>query len=398
MTMELGHGSARSTAMRLASVDGAPDRSAIMERAAATAREMLEMDMSYIADTREGTQRYVCVTGDGDSFGAHPSTAVPLEGTYCGLLLQGRLDNVVSDTSREPIVAELPITSSGRIGAYIGVPVVLANGETYGTFCCLSHEPAPELRDRDVRFLKVLAQLVADQLEEEERVRGLHRLEVRAGNVGALLTALEARDGYTGEHSTAVVELALSVGRRLGLDTAELSDLECAALLHDIGKIGVPDAILGKPGTLSAEEWAEMRRHPEIGANIVASMPALSHLAPTIRAEHERWDGGGYPDGLKEHQIPLTAQIVFVCDAFHAMTSDRPYRAALPVQAAIAELEQNAGTQFSPRVVEATLATIAATLMLADSDPDAFGLTRGHAERTRATTKPATKPLGVGTT
>jgi HD-GYP domain-containing protein (c-di-GMP phosphodiesterase class II) len=281
---------------------------------------------------------------------------VPLEGTYCELLLDGRLDNVVRDSSREAIVADLPITAEGGIGAYIGVPVMLSDGAVYGTFCCLSHEPMPELRDRDVQFLKVLAQLVAHQVEEDARVRELRRLEMAAGNVSALLVALAARDGYTEQHSTAVVDLALAVGRRLGLDSAALADLEHAALLHDIGKIGVPDAILGKPGTLDATEWVEMRRHPQIGEAIVASMPALSHLAPVIRAEHERWDGGGYPDGLVGRQIPLAARIVFACDAYHAMISDRPYRAALPREEAIAEIERNAGTQFDPDAAAATIA------------------------------------------
>jgi HD-GYP domain-containing protein (c-di-GMP phosphodiesterase class II) len=296
------------------------------------------------------------VTGAGDSFGARADESVPLEGTYCELLLDGRLDNVVRDSSREAIVADLPITAEGGIGAYIGVPVMLSDGAVYGTFCCLSHEPMPELRDRDVQFLKVLAQLVAHQVEEDARVRELRRLEMAAGNVSALLVALAARDGYTEQHSTAVVDLALAVGRRLGLDSAALADLEHAALLHDIGKIGVPDAILGKPGTLDATEWVEMRRHPQIGEAIVASMPALSHLAPVIRAEHERWDGGGYPDGLVGRQIPLAARIVFACDAYHAMISDRPYRAALPREEAIAEIERNAGTQFDPDAAAATIA------------------------------------------
>src|SRR5215210_295801 len=149
----------------------------ILERAAATAREMRDMDMAFISETRAGTQDYVCVAGDAGSFGIGPGGSIPLTGSYCRLMLEGRLDNVVRDTSREPLVAQLPATADARIGAYIGVPIVLSDGETYGTFCCLNHEPVPELRDRDVRFLKVLAQLVADQLEDEQRARELQRLE-----------------------------------------------------------------------------------------------------------------------------------------------------------------------------------------------------------------------------
>jgi len=332
----------------------------VLQRAAETAREMLGMDMSYVAETRSGEQAYVCLAGDGPSFSAAAGATVPLEGTYCDLMLQGRLANLVRDSSREPLVADLPITGDGRIGAYVGVPVVLASGETYGTFCCLSHEPVSELREREVRFLEVLAQLVADQIDERERLEEIRRREVAAGSVGALLAALAARDGYTEEHSLAVVELALAVGRRLGLDDAGLADLERAALLHDVGKLGIPDAILRKPGALTAQEWSQMRRHPVIGERIVASMPALAHLAPVVRAEHERWDGGGYPDGVGGDRIPLAARIVLACDAFHAMTSDRPYRAAMPVPDAVAEIRRNVGTQFCPVATPTVIEVIGA--------------------------------------
>jgi diguanylate cyclase (GGDEF)-like protein/PAS domain S-box-containing protein len=173
-------------------------------------------------------------------------------------------------------------------------------------------------------------------------------LALRASNVAALLSALHARDGYTVDHSQEVVSLALAVGRELQLEERELLDLESVALLHDIGKIGISDAVLRKPDKLSEAEWAEMQRHPDIGADIVAAMASLSYLAPLIRAEHERWDGHGYPNGLQEEEIPLLSRIVFVCDAYHAMTSDRPYRPALAHGAALREIKSNAGSQFCP--------------------------------------------------
>ncbi len=176
-----------------------------------------------------------------------------------------------------------------------------------------------------------------------------HGLVLKASNVGALLSALHARDGYTEDHSQAVVSLALAVGRELGLDERALRDLESVALLHDIGKIGICDAVLHKPGSLSEEEWTEMYRHPDIGAEIVAAVPSLSYLAPVIRAEHERWDGRGYPNGLEGEQIPLLSRIVFACDAYHAMTSDRPYRRALTHTVALGEITSNAGSQFCPQ-------------------------------------------------
>jgi HD-GYP domain-containing protein (c-di-GMP phosphodiesterase class II) len=138
----------------------------------------------------------------------------------------------------------------------------------------------------------------------------------------------------------------------------EVEEVEQAALLHDIGKMGIPDSILRKPGPLDEEERELMREHPGIGERIVGSVEGLSHLAPVIRAEHERRGGKGYPDGLSGEEIPLASRIAFSCDAFHAMTSDRPYRKAMGVPAALAELESNAGTQSCPRVVRALLEVV----------------------------------------
>ena len=135
------------------------------------------------------------------------------------------------------------------------------------------------------------------------------------------------------------MELALAVAAELGMDGDAATAVGQVALLHDIGKVGVPDAILRKPGGLTAPEWDVMREHPAIGARIVDAIGSLSHLAPAVRAEHERWDGGGYPDGLAGEDVPLASRICLVCDAWHAMTSDRPYRRALTEAEARVELE-----------------------------------------------------------
>jgi len=327
----------------------------LIDRALEAAREMLGMDAAYLADMRRGLQHYRHVAGDGESFDIQAGSATPLDGTYCEAMLQGRLDGVVRDASEHVVARRLQLTHRASIGSYIGVPVRLRDGELYGTFCCLSHAPSPSLRERDVRFMRVLAKLVAHQLEREARVSHEWRIAAATGSVQALMAGLEARDGYTELHSRAVVELAVSIGRRLGLSESRLTDLKWAAQLHDIGKIGIPDAILRKQGELAEEEWEQMRRHPEIGERIIASTPTLSHLAPAIRAEHERWDGSGYPDGLSRTRIPLASRIVLVSDAYHAMTSDRPYRAALRAEIARAELERHAGSQFCPAVVPAAL-------------------------------------------
>ena len=177
----------------------------------------------------------------------------------------------------------------------------------------------------------------------------------------ALLAAVNARDSYTAMHSREVVTLARGVARRLGLDDAETSEVEHIALLHDLGKIAIPDAILRKPGPLTSHEQMLMRQHPVVGAQILGSMPELSHLAPAARAEHERWDGGGYPDGLTGEQIPIASRITLVCDAYHAMTSNRPYRRAMSAAAARDEIRREAGAQFCPHAAAALLDVLAPT-------------------------------------
>ena len=169
----------------------------------------------------------------------------------------------------------------------------------------------------------------------------------------ALAQALEERDRYTGEHSESVVDLTARVGESLALQSDEIALIRTAALLHDIGKVGIPDGILHKPGPLDEREWEIMRQHPAIGERILRALPGMGSIARIVRHEHERWDGGGYPDGLAGEAIPIGARIILACDAYHAMTSDRPYRRAMSHRDAMAELTGNAGTQFDPRVVEA---------------------------------------------
>ena len=192
------------------------------------------------------------------------------------------------------------------------------------------------------------------QFENAAAVERLYR-----ETLGSLSNALEAKDGYTGAHAQEVCSLAVSVARRLGLATAGLQAVELGALLHDIGKIRVPESILNKPGALTDEEWDVMRTHPEAGETILAPIASLRQVLPIVRGSHERWDGRGYPDGLAGEDIPVGARIVAVCDAFRAMVEPRPYRPALGREAALEELAANAGGQFDPGCVEALLAVLA---------------------------------------
>ena len=330
----------------------------LLDRILTTASEQLGMEVAFISELVEGQIVFRSLGGDAESFGFAEGVGTALEASFCRRVIEGRIPSVVQDVGEDEEVRNLGVTRESRIGSYVGVPLQLSDGRLFGTLCCMSHSPDPSLRERDVEFMNVLARLISDHIEREESESERRRLEIRATGVGALLVALEARDGYTGEHSQAVVELSMAVARRMGLSEEEVADVERAALLHDVGKIGVSDSILNKPGPLDEGEWEQMREHPAIGERIVARIEGLVHLAPVLRAEHERYDGKGYPDGLEDEDIPLASRIVFACDAFHAMTSDRPYRRAIGIRAALAELESNAGTQFCPRTVPALLEVI----------------------------------------
>lgn len=177
--------------------------------------------------------------------------------------------------------------------------------------------------------------------------------EVERAMLKSLLVALKTRDADTYDHSKRTVKISLLLGQECGLDQIEMRSLELGALLHDIGKIGVPDNVLRKPAKLNDFEWAMMRRHPYLGQEILRGLTFLDDARTIVAQHHEKWDGSGYPLGLRGEEIDLGARILFVADAFDAMTSDRVYRQAKSYDEAVAELDSCAGTHFDPRVVAA---------------------------------------------
>ena len=174
--------------------------------------------------------------------------------------------------------------------------------------------------------------------------------------VHQFVAALEAKDQITRDHVVRTAEMAIRVGERFQLDGRSLRDLGLAALLHDVGKLGVPEAVLTKPSRLTPEEYEIVKRHAVEGERMLAAERTLASVAPLVRSHHERIDGAGYPDGLTGDEIPLASRIIAVCDAFDAMTNDRQYRSALPVGLAFAVLSENAGTQWDPNVIQHAMA------------------------------------------
>jgi diguanylate cyclase (GGDEF)-like protein len=229
-----------------------------------------------------------------------------------------------------------PFTVDGRWGV---IAVATPTTETYG--------------DRELQLLRGLAQQTKLAFQNALSYERLERTFL--STVEALANALEASDANVSSHARWITDLALKVGVELGLEPRALKRLELGALFHDIGKIGIPAAILAKPGPLTPEERAIVETHPVLGERILAPIEQLAEVGKIVRSCHERFDGDGYPDGLAAEDIPIESRIVFACDAFHAMTTDRPYREAQGCAEARRRLAEAAGTQFDPLVVEALL-------------------------------------------
>ncbi|MFL5955277.1 MAG: diguanylate cyclase [Gaiellaceae bacterium] len=207
------------------------------------------------------------------------------------------------------------------------------------------------IEDRQLRLLAGLAHQAKLAIESAEHYESLERTFL--STVAALANALEAKDEYTSTHARWITDMSLLVGKELALDRESLKRLELGALFHDIGKIGIPSEILQKPGPLTDEEFEVVKEHPELGEKILAPIDRLADVRPIVRSCHERWDGLGYPDGKSGDDIPVESRIVLVCDAFHAMVTDRPYRMRLPAEEAVRRLRESAGTQFDPAAVDA---------------------------------------------
>ena len=206
-------------------------------------------------------------------------------------------------------------------------------------------------------ILPLFALLSVFSRERRARLEQLIELnDAYRGTALVLGDVVESDDAYTGEHCKSVVQLALDVADALGLDAHGRRYVEFGALLHDVGKLAVPKEIINKPGELDDREWTIIKMHTIEGQRLLDRVGGtMREVGAIVRSSHERWDGSGYPDGLKGEEIPLEARIVSACDAFNAMTTTRAYRRAMPLEAAVAELRQNAGTQFDPAVVDALL-------------------------------------------
>lgn len=255
----------------------------------------------------------------------------------------------------------VPLRALTRMHVLACVPLVGSNGR-FGHMLLFSRHQA-HLDEGRQETLETLSKSFSVALENVLVTRQIESVRASRDSahesiLRAMVAALELRDQETEGHTQRVTRISMQLGELLGLQGDELRNLEHGALLHDIGKIGIPDSILHKPGPLSASEWEIMRRHPQYAYDILSPLPHLSHALDVPYCHHERFDGSGYPRGLEGVDIPLSARIFAVVDVYDAMTTERPYRPALPEDYAIAHLRSHSGTHFDPQVVDAFTALI----------------------------------------
>jgi putative nucleotidyltransferase with HDIG domain len=243
-----------------------------------------------------------------------------------------------------------PLNLLGRFA--IGVFPIFRENAIVAALVCVQTGPEP-LGDLDIQNARQIADQLAIALSNVKLIEALEQLHW--GTLTALARAIDAKSGWTAGHSERVTRMALRIGRAMGLTAHDLKIMHRGGLLHDIGKIGTPPAILDKAGKLTPEEMKTMREHVEVGLRILEPIPGLNESLPIVAEHHEWFDGSGYPKGISGTQINLYARIFAVADSYDAVTSDRPYRKGLPVEEAVAMIRERSGSQFDPGVVKTFL-------------------------------------------
>jgi HD-GYP domain-containing protein (c-di-GMP phosphodiesterase class II) len=276
----------------------------------------------------------------------------PLRDGVNGRVARTGVSALVTDTRDDPDYIERDPKTDPR--SELSVPI-LVDGAVWGVLNIEAPEPAA-FGEADAVLVEAIASSLGSSMHRAMLVADLQ--QTFTTTLTALMSTVEAKDDYTASHEQQVADLTQRVALRLGLSASRASDVRYAALLHDVGKVAVPSEILLKPGPLDDEQWQVMRGHAAAGGKLVASIPAFAHLAPAVRASHERWDGDGYPDGLAGEQVPLAARIIAACDTYEAIVTDRPYRPARSPAEAAQELRRVTGSQLDARVVDALLAEL----------------------------------------
>jgi len=266
------------------------------------------------------------------------------EGTFAYYVWKNKKDMMTNRFQEEEFISN---EIKKETGLHAAICVVIAlRGNLYGTICVGYRDRRKKFNEEDLRFLKLVAHKIATNI---------YYTTISNETIETLVNSIEARDKYTRGHSRRVAEYARYIAKVMGFGSDFQRDIFTAGLFHDVGKIGIPDIVLLKPGKLSPNEYKIMKLHPVFSYEILKDMDTLKPVLGGIRAHHERWDGTGYPDGLKGEEIPVSGRILAVADAFDAVTTDRPYRKAMTLSEAERELVRNSGIQFDPEIIKKVL-------------------------------------------
>jgi HD-GYP domain-containing protein (c-di-GMP phosphodiesterase class II) len=330
------------------------DRSDVEEMAQLVVDELHETFAFYLAAIQrlddDGVLRLVVARGPlAEVMTEFLLTEQPVSQGVNGKVARSGHTLLVRDTRADPDYIVRDPTTDPR--SELAVPV-LVDGSVWGVLNIEAAEPGA-LAEADAVLVEAIATSLGVAVHRARLVADLE--SAFTTTLAALTSTVEAKDDYTACHGEDVAVLAERVALRMSLSSAQARDVRYAAMLHDLGKVAVPSEILLKPGPLTDEEWATMRSHAAIGGELVGRIDAFAHLAPAVRASHERWDGAGYPDGLAGEEIPLVARIIAACDTYDAIVTDRPYRPARSAHEACAELGRVAGAQLDRRVVDAVI-------------------------------------------
>jgi HD-GYP domain-containing protein (c-di-GMP phosphodiesterase class II) len=313
------------------------------------AEEVMEAETSSVFRIDEEKRDLYFIIARGEKGQAAKEIRVPIGKGIVGWVAKHGKSLLVSDVTKDPRWFKGVDKKTKFVTKSIMAVPLVAKGKIIGVAEVLNKRRNRKFNKTDLEMFESLSNQIAVAIENAALYRELDELFL--ASIRAIVEAVDAKDPYTRGHSARVVEYSLVIGEAMNMKKEELKKLEISAILHDVGKIGIPDRILGKPGKLTFEEYAYMKRHPVLGSSIIEPIAELQGLIPNIMHHHERYDGTGYPRGLKGEKIPLYARIICVADSFDAITTDRPYRKKKSLKTAFSELTNNVDTQFDKKLV-----------------------------------------------
>lgn len=329
------------------------DSHRLLEMIVGTAMSMVKAEAAAVLlyDTEKKDLRYEAMLAAHKGIFTDRSVRVRMGEGVAGWVAQHKLPVFIPDMKKDARFVHFPTRAMGmEVKSILAVPM-LSRETLLGVLEAVNPSMKRFVADEAVELFNFFANEAAVAISNARFLTDFRRLFV--STVRSLVQALEAKDPYTSGHAQRVAIFAQILAQELGVPEEEWENVELSALLHDIGKIGVPEEILNKPAKVTEEEYEEIKKHPDYGVKILAPLEHMEKVVPGIVYHHERWDGKGYPRGLQGDAIPLLARIVAVCDALDAMTSTRAYRKALPDEEALRRLKVNSGTQFDPHVTDA---------------------------------------------